>query len=160
DVLKPVLKICSPGNEANELYQNPDRVRRRYETQFVTVVNDTIEALLRESTQDNSPIMESIRAAAITSFGPVTADIPLRMTLVSDIVHNTRAITQYRSEVDLGQLLKNSIWPTLRPSLKGAQVEILYLLRPTVTRGGKGIQSRGHQIFWETFIAAGGGRVS
>jgi hypothetical protein len=160
DVLEPVLQICSPGNEANELYENPDRIRRRYDTQFVAIANNTIDALLRESTQDNSPIIESIRAAAITSFGSVTANIPLRMTLISDMVQNTRNISQIRSDADLNALLKNPLWPTLRPSLKGAQVDIMYLLRPTAVRGGKTIQNQGHQIFWENLISAGGGQLS
>jgi hypothetical protein len=82
------------------------------------------------------------------------------MTLISDMIQNTRSISQIRSDTDLNALLKNPLWPTLRPSLKGAQVDIMYLLRPTAVRGGKAIQNQGHQVFWEHLISAGGGQVS
>jgi len=163
NVLHPVLVVCSPGppEEANQLIENPALVRRNYEKRFASVLDQTVEALLQETTRPTSPIIESIRAAAITSFGPVGGNVPLRVTLFSDMVQHTAMYSQFRSEADFAQLSKSQVWPSLRPDLKGAEVQVYYVLRPEPKGpGGRSIQSRGHQSFWEQLIAAGNGRVT
>jgi hypothetical protein len=47
NVLLPILRICSPGKpeDANELIQNPEFVRRRYEERFSSVLDRTINDL-------------------------------------------------------------------------------------------------------------------
>jgi hypothetical protein len=158
--LQPVLTICAPKRDANELIENPGRVRRQYEERFSAVIDKTLDELLQMSERPNSPIVESLRAAAQTSFGPFDAgQIPLRVTLISDMVQNTIDINHFHSEPNFDQLVRKAKWPTLRPVLKGADVQILYLLRPTALRGGKPIQNGGHQLFWEHLIAASGGRI-
>jgi hypothetical protein len=161
--MTPLLRVCAPGRpeQANELIENPDFVRRRYEENFSTVLDKEIEALLQESTRQTSPIIESLRAASISSFGPITVGtIPLRVTLVSDMVQHTKATSHFRTDPNFTELSKTAIWPSLRPDLKGADVEILYLLRPDAKRSSGPIQNRGHQLFWEQLIAASGGRVT
>lgn len=161
--MKPMLRVCAPGRpeEASQLTANPDLLRRKYDEGFSTVIDQEVDRLLRAETQPNSPILESLRAAAISSFGPTTAGtIPLRVTLVSDMVQHTTLASHFRTEPNFNQLSKNQAWASLQPNLKGAQVDVLYLLRPTAVRGGAPIQNRGHMLFWEQLIAAGGGRVS
>lgn len=163
NVLEPILKICSPGKpeDANELYQNPVIVRRRYEEQFSSVLDRTIVDLLRESTRQNSPIIESLRAAALTSFGPFTeGQTRLRLTLVSDMVQNSPQYSQFRSDSNFQQLARTQGWAVLRPNLKQAEVDILYLLRASAKRGGTPIQTRGHQVFWEQLIQSANGVVN
>jgi hypothetical protein len=158
--MRPIIQVCAPGRgeEANEWIENPERMRRRYE-EFSVVLDQTIDGLLRENTQANSPIIESLRGAAITSFGPVSGNLPLRLILVSDMVQHTSLASHFKSEPNFDQLSKTSGWPSLRPTLKGAGVDILYLLRPSAKRGPTPIQNRGHQLFWEQLIRAGGGEV-
>jgi hypothetical protein len=160
--LRPVLSICAPGRpqEANEFIENPERVHKRYEETFSAVVDKVIGELLRESTQPNSPIIESLKAAAQTSFGPFDpGQIPLRATLVSDMVQNTQAMSHFHAEPNFRQFSMTNRWASVRPYLKGADVFVLYLLRPVAVRGGVPIQNRGHQAFWEMLIEESGGRV-
>ena len=160
--MKPFERVCAPGRpeEANELYENPVLVRRRYEERFSAVLDRKVGELLQPSTRRNSPIIESLRAAAITSFGSIrTGTIPLHATLVSDMVQNTSLVSQFRSEPNFAQLARTPAWASLQPNLKGADVEILYLLRPEAKRGGVMIQNRGHELFWEQLIGASGGRL-
>jgi hypothetical protein len=160
--LRPIFHVCAPGRpeDANELIENPEFVRRRYQEQFSDVIDREVTALLRVSTLPNSPIIESIRAATITSFGPLTnGTIPLHVTIVSDMVQNTTLASHFKSEPNFAQLSKSSAWSLLQPNLKGAVVDILYLLRPNARRGTIMIQNRGHQLFWEQLIAASGGRL-
>jgi hypothetical protein len=160
--LQPKLRICALGkpSEANAWIENPELVRRRYETKFTAVLDQTVAELLRGSQEKNSPIIESIRAAAISSFGPIEAgQIPLRLTMISDMVQNTALSNQFQTEPNFLQLSRTVMWPTLQPQLKGADVDILYLLRLSAARKGAPIQTRGHQVFWEQLIAGSGGRV-
>jgi len=160
--MRPILRVCAPGRpeEANELIENPEFVRRRYEERFSQILDRSVAELLKLSTLPNSPIIESLRAAAITSFGPLTAgQIPLHVTLVSDMVQNTARISHFRSEPNFLQLEKSPVWTSLQPDFKGADVEILYVIRPEAKRGSAVIQSRGHQLFWEQLIAASDGRL-
>jgi hypothetical protein len=160
--LEPILTLCSPGRpeEANELIQNPERIRQRYEKTFAEVLDRTVDDLLQASTLPNSPIIETIRAAALTSFGPVDGGkVPLRMTLISDMIQHSTLVSHIRSTPDFEALKKNPAWPTLRPELKGAEVDVLYLNRPPLHSGARPIQNRGHQLFWEQLIDAGGGHL-
>lgn len=162
NALRPTLQICSPGRpeEANELIENPELVRRRYDEKFSRVLDRTIDSLLQPSVRDNSPIIESMRAAAITSFGDFDeAKTDLRMTMISDMVQHTDAYSNFRTEPNFAELSQKTNWPTIRPNLKGARVDIYYLLRPEARRQGKTIQNRGHQLFWEQLIRASNGTL-
>lgn len=158
--LSPILVVCSPGrpDDANELIENPELIRQRYEERFSSVLDRVIDNLVQESERPTSPIMESIRAAALTSLGPLeSGSVPIRVTLVSDMIQHSERTSHYREPPDFGSLSGSSAWPLVRPDFKGASVEILYLLRPTATRGGEPIQNRGHQRFWEEYVLAGFG---
>src|SRR5262245_17566008 len=93
NALVPILTICSPNRpeDANALIENPDFIKKRYQQKFLSVLDKTIDGLLQNSTRDTSPIIESIKAAAITSFGPYeNRNIPFRLTIASDMVQHTR----------------------------------------------------------------------
>lgn len=158
----PILRVCAPGRpeEANELIENPEFIRQRYNERFLAVLNQTIDALLIATTLPNSPIIESLRAAAITSFGSNDSrHVPLRVLLISDMVQHTNSVSHFRSNPDFPTLSKTMTWATIRPNLHGADVEILYLLRPNATRAHVPIQNRSHQLFWEQLISASNGRL-
>jgi len=163
--LQPILKVCSPGRpeEANDLIENPDMIRRDFEEKFAKALDETVEFLLKESERPTSPIIESLKAATITSFGRLEGlkKIPLRVTLFSDMIQHSSLHSQIRFKSDFAKLSKEQVWPTLRPDLKGAQVEMFYLLRPG-QKGpdGRPVQSSGHQRFWEDLVAAGNGRLT
>ena len=159
-VLAPILIICSPNRpeDANIIIENPDIIRKRYEERFVSVFDKTIDELLRISTRETSPIIESMKASAISSFGPFEQrKIPLRMTIISDMIQGTLAHSHYRTEPDFVQLSRSPVWRSLQPNLFGAEVNILYLLRDQ-RRAGQPIQGRTHQEFWGKLISASNGR--
>lgn len=156
-----VAQVCVPGkpNEANALIEAPERVRALYEERFSKPLDSAIDNLLVASTRPVSPILESLRAAAQTSLGPVSEGLPLRLTIVSDLIQHSSTWSHYRSAPDFEAMSRSFAWSSLRPQLKGAHVDVLYLLRPNATRNGSPIQSRGHQGFWEKVIQAGGGTL-
>jgi hypothetical protein len=79
--------------------------------------------------------------------------------MISDMVQNTPLSNQFQTEPNFQQLSRTLAWPTLQPQLKGADVNILYLLRLSALRKGMPIQNRGHQLFWEQLIASSGGHL-
>lgn len=155
NVLAPVASVCSPGrgDQASELYQNPAMIQRQFDGKFVSVLRSNLEGLLVTSTSDSSPILESIRAVAVASFGNVDAgSIPLELTIVSDFVQSSPAISHFRGETNFDELAKKPAWRQLQANLKGAKVHALYLNRKEAAR----IQNRGHQLFWEKALRANG----
>jgi len=161
--LEPKLRICAPGKpeEANEWIENPDRVRKKYENDFSKVLDQTVTELLRASTQQSSPIIESVKAATITSFGPTErGSVPLQVTMISDMVQHTKIFSQFQTDMKFADLAQNPAWTALQPQFKGADVDIIYVLRPNALRGRAPIQSRAHQLFWEQLISATGGKLN
>jgi hypothetical protein len=161
-LLNPVLQICSPGKgkDASILYENPEQIQDRFEHRFIEVLDGTLGDLLRATSRQNSPIIESMRAAAIESFGSFqqTKEHPFSMTIISDMVQHSPLYSHIRSAPNFGDLSRSPTWRSLQPDLRGSRVEIVYLLRSSAVRAGKPIQNRGQQLFWEELIAASNGR--
>jgi hypothetical protein len=67
NVLSTASSVCNPGrgDQANELYQNPQMIQRQFEEKFLKPLEASLQQLLSSSTADSSPILESIRAAAV-----------------------------------------------------------------------------------------------
>jgi hypothetical protein len=163
-LLQPVLQLCSPGTgkDANEIYQNPVKIRRRFEEQFRKVLATKIGELLNAESRSSSPIIESIKAATVASFSnPTGQDDPVfRLTIVSDMIQNSPVLSQYRSDRPYEQVSVDPGYLSVRPNFRGASIEIIYVQRPTAVRKDKKpIQNRGHQLFWEKLITASGGTL-
>ena len=148
--LPPVLALCNPGVEANPLYQNPKKIRVRYEEKFKARLDAEAAALLRATTRKTSPIMESIKAVCIDAFGGVPQGVPLRLVVVSDFLQHSPITSHYR-ERDFEALLKDARLVTVLVDCKGAEVEMLYLLRPGKD-GRPTLQNRAHQRFWDLYF--------
>jgi hypothetical protein len=136
-----------PPWKANWLIENPANVLRNYEDRFASVLDQAIDPLLKASVQPISPIIESLHAAAISSFEPFkessfgplrepsqaaprqSREVPLRVTLFSDMIQNAAFYSQIRSEWDFDKLSKLPEWSSVQPDFNGADVEIFYLLR-------------------------------
>jgi hypothetical protein len=158
----PIVRRCSPGRgaDANALYQNPGQIQVAFEQQFRRPLDEAVEKTLEASARPTSPILETIRAVAITSFGDVERHVPRSLTIVSDMIQNSPLYSQFSSPLtSFEQLSKTATWRSLQANLGGAQVSILYLLRPSAVTSKGPIQTRGHQLFWEEAIRGSGGEL-
>jgi hypothetical protein len=61
--------------EASELIANFQLEKKRYEERFVAVLDRTVSEILREQRRDTSPLIESLKAAALSSSRQVDRDI-------------------------------------------------------------------------------------
>ncbi|MCL6607965.1 MAG: hypothetical protein K6T74_07710 [Geminicoccaceae bacterium] len=105
---------------------------------------------MRATTRKTSPIMESIKAVCIDAFGGVPQGVPLRLVVVSDFLQHSSIADHYR-ERDFEALFKDARLVTVLVDCKGAEVEMLYLLRPG--KDGRPIlQNRAHQRFWDLYF--------
>ncbi len=52
NVLEPKLRLCNPGSgkDANELYQNPELIQKRFDAQFWSAIERALGELLQTST--------------------------------------------------------------------------------------------------------------
>jgi hypothetical protein len=148
--LPPVLALCNPGAEANPLYQNPKQIRVRYQEKFRGRLDAEAAALLRATTRTTSPVMESIKAVCIDAFGSAPRGVPLRLVVVSDFLQHSPIADHYR-ERDFETIFKDPRLATVLVDCKGAEVEMLYLLRPGKD-GRPTLQTRAHQRFWDLYF--------
>jgi len=156
-VLEPMASLCNPGNsdQANELTENKYLIDRRFEEIFTKQLDKKLDELLVPNSYKNSPLIESIRAAAISSFGiDLNKNIPRKITIVSDFIQHSKYISHYKGETNFEQFYKTPSWPLIQPNLRNAQVRILYIYRPSAVRknsDGKEtqIQNMAHLSFWE-----------
>lgn len=151
----PVLSLCSPGREANPIYQNPDNIRKRYEEAFRRPIEETLTALLSPSRNDSSPIMESIKTACVGSFGSLPAGIPVRLTIVSDMLQNSPVMNHFRDR-EFARTLTSPRLASVLADCRSARVHILYVLQPQY----RAYQTRQHQVFWENLLDRMNARVT
>ena len=150
EALPPALALCNPGRDANPLYQNPRRLRERYEQTFRDRIDALLARLMLPNPRQTSPIMESLKALCIDAMKPVPRGIPLQLSIVSDMIQHSPIASHYRNR-DYRALLRSPRLQTLAVDCKGADVDILYLLRPT-PQGRPGVQNRAHQEFWDQYL--------
>lgn len=148
--LSPALALCNPGKEANPLYQNPKRMRERYEARFEKRLDAVRESLLQPSPRKTSPVMESIKAVCIDAFGAAPTGVPLRLVVVSDFLQHSPVASHYR-EKNFEALLSDRKLDGVLVDCKGAEVDMLYLLR-LGKDGRPTIQNRAHQRFWDLYF--------
>jgi hypothetical protein len=148
--LSPVLALCNPGSEANPLYQNPKKIRARYEDGFKARFEAVRGALLEPARRQSSPVMESIKAVCIDAFGKAPAGVPLRLVVVSDLLQHSPITSHYR-ERNFEAVFKDGRLAGVLVDCKGAEVDILYVLR-LGKDGRPTVQTRDHQRFWDLYF--------
>lgn len=148
--LAPVLALCNPGSEANPLYENPKKIRARYEEGFKARFEAVGKTLLEPARRTTSPIMESIKAVCIDAFGAAPSGIPLRLVVVSDLIQHSPIVSHYR-ERNFTAFLEDKRLDGSSVDCKGAEVDILYILR-FGKDGRPTLQNRDHQRFWDLYL--------
>lgn len=158
-VVKPVVTLCSPGSGAqmSKLYQNPRLAQRRWES-FRQALDEKLDSLLVASSASTSPILESIQATALRTFGNPEYDAVTqrRMLIVSDLVQNVPGkLNQYKGSPDFSDFRRQPYFSEIDSDLAGVKVSVLYLLRPL-----SDIQGPRHLSFWESYFASQGAAIA
>ena len=153
----PSIALCNPGNEStcNPLVVNCQDVAREFERKFERPMREAIESLAKLPAGQRSPILEMIRSVALARH--FEGAERKRLVVVSDMLQNVPGqYSHYDGNNDFARWSDGDYAREfLRPILNGVEVEIWYIKRPEL----RGLQTRGHVDFWESYFAAAGARV-
>lgn len=154
---KQLFSACAPkrGIDAHGISENPALFDAIWKHRFRGPLDEAITAELSSSSQDTSPLIESIWAVSrLPDFGPSIAH--RRLDIVSDMLQNTRGYSQYHSHLTFRAFERTRFGRLRIPNLRGVVVVIHYLMRPKTLA----LQTEAHIRFWEAFFReAGAARV-
>lgn len=82
--------LCNPGrgDQANPLYENPNKIKRFYDRQFREPLDEVLERITQPMSAQRSPIVESVAELLRISRDPPGAE-KARLLVISDFLQNT-----------------------------------------------------------------------
>lgn len=158
-VLEPILRLCNPGrgDDMNQLYQNPQLARQRWERDFASTLDAAIAKLLGMPESATSPIFEGVQAVALQTFDDPKLDNvdTRRLVLVSDLMQNVPGHLRMYDGIPAFERFKGTpYWLDVKAELDDVDVTVLYLQRPSSQRLWQ------QQVeFWSQYFAAQGASV-
>lgn len=149
--IAPVLSLCKPAQEGNELTQNVKKIHRRFQKNFLDKLTAEIDKATNTALGERSPIMEMVQfLSRVSTISEPSQGQPRTLILVSDLLQSSESFSSYKP-VGKGKAM---IPPEeLRPSLQGWGVEVLM-----PQRYGKDqvLQSGPNQSMWSAWFQQGG----
>ncbi|WP_181700196.1 hypothetical protein [Chthonobacter albigriseus] len=139
---------CNPGSGEglSEFTANPEAVRRAWAAGFRDPVEQIVDGGFPPAPSDTSPIMAAIQRIAVERFeGRAAETVPKRLVVVSDMMENTPAYSQYEGDLGYDRFRASPAFADLRTDLHGAAVTVLYVQRRT---GAGAAPSGDHIAFW------------
>jgi hypothetical protein len=163
DLLKPRFLMCRPvkPSEVNEITGNRRLAEQRFETAFRPAVEKALNAALARPPSERSPIMEAIQGVSVGALQAADAGrsggppLPKRLIVVSDLLQNSEAASQYPAAPDFAQFQTTPAYARTRSDLSGVRIVILYLRRDTA----RIVQGLAHIRFWDAWFASQGATV-
>ena len=155
---KPSFALCNPGDgsEANELYENPRKIRAQFDRQFGAPLDAVMEEIARADSSPRSPIMEMIQEVSYHQDFDASEKAERRLVLFSDMLqHMPGVYSHFRARPDFERFDRSAYAGRIAPDLNGVAVRIIYLLHPEY----RASQTRRHILFWERYFAAAGARL-
>jgi hypothetical protein len=155
-VAEPLTHICNPGTGAdlNPVYQNPRLAEERWRA-FRQRLRADLDTLLRGSPSTTSAVFEAVQAVGLRTFGSPQYDgMPKRLVIVSDLLQNVQAFSQYSDRRPFAEFRTTEYFSRVRVDLTGVDVLVLYLVRPSAPQSWPE-----HIHFWEQYLLAQGARI-
>jgi hypothetical protein len=122
--------LCKPERHVSPWTSNPKKAEQRF-TEFTSKLNETLSAVLTQPTSNESPILESVQAIGLRSFGsPEMSSVrERRLILASDLVQNTRQVSFLKTLPAYESFRSSKVFESLKAPMSGAQVD-KRILRP------------------------------
>jgi len=156
-VPESMFSKCNPGTgvDANKLYQNPRKIRLRFDRFFAEPLQDVLKKILTYNVDTKSPLFEMIRELSYREdFGE---DVPKRtLIIISDLMHHTSSYSHYRDGLDFKKFANTSYADEVKVHLGSVNVKIVYLLRSNLNK----IQGKQHLLFWKNYFQAMGAHIT
>jgi hypothetical protein len=147
---QPVNHLCNPGTgaELNQIYQNPQLARKKWEG-FAGKLRADIDGEIKSKPHKTSPIFEAIQATALRTFGKPEYDgLPKRLVIVSDLLqHVPGKLSMYKEVPPFDKFKNTDYFARVRADLNDVSVLVFYLVRPNVKQ-----QDPKHIEFWDDYF--------
>jgi hypothetical protein len=147
---QPVNHLCNPGTgaELNQIYQNPQLARKKWEG-FAGKLRADIDGEIKSPPHKTSPIFEAIQATALRTFGKPEYDgLPKRLVIVSDLLqHVPGKLSMYKEVPPFDKFKNTAYFARVRADLNDVSVLVFYLVRPGVKE-----QDQKHIAFWDDYF--------
>jgi hypothetical protein len=154
---KPVFELCNPGSgeDANALYQNPRKLKRRFDERFGCPLDEVINALLEGERWKTSPVMEMVKNVAFAE-QISEKQSGTKLILISDMLENTPAYSHYRDPINFGRFKRSEQYRRVATPLPNVDIQIIYFFR----KGQRRLQNARHIVFWERYFQSLGASTS
>jgi hypothetical protein len=152
--LKELFGRCNPGDGStvDVWTSNPGKHQKIWEEAFEKPLKKLPDQLPNGGQADQSPIMAGIQEIKLSLFDNGMFDkAPKRLVVVSDMMENTPAYSQYKSGPDYAAFRKSAADSRFRTDLLGADITILYFNRPE-----RKFSSLDHAAFWKRWFSENG----
>jgi hypothetical protein len=147
---QPVNHLCNPGTgaELNQIYQNPQLARKKWEG-FAGKLRADIDGEIKSKPHKTSPIFEAIQSTALRTFGrPEYDGLPKRLVIVSDLMqHVPGKLSMYKDVPPFDEFKNTDYFARVRTDLNDVSVLVFYLVRPEVKK-----QDPKHIEFWDDYF--------
>lgn len=147
---QPIFTKCNPGEPGalDAAISDVAKKQRDYEQGYLAAVEETMTKVLQAEELKTSPIIESLRSAATKSFSRLDPKVPVRITIVSDMVQNSPMLKQRSATDSITAFQKSPGWSSALVDLHKARIDIVYVTRAMY----RGIQSNGHINWWSKYF--------
>lgn len=154
----PIIRACNPGNaeDINQLVESSVQIARKWRESFDGPMKTVIAEVLKPTSSDVSPIIETIQAVTVKEFGPTWMDDRGKeLVVISDLLQHSNALSHYSRSYDVDKFIQSQAFKKLSADLRDVDVDLLYLYRDTQ----KANQNTSHRDFWIKLIQEQGGSV-
>jgi len=149
------MQLCNPGsvNSLTKWTANPAQVRRRFEQQFLELLEKELADLTKFKETGQSPILEAIKHVSVSIFAlPKYDNSEKRLVIASDMLHNTAELSFLRSQPSFEAVAKTPYGIRLMPDLKNVAVRILLFTAQQPQLQGDALMNG----FWMKYFARAG----
>ena len=148
--INPIFMLCSlrQGDNANSFYENPRRLRMKFDLHFGQPLDKVLDNLRKGEIYDESPIMETIqRLTEDKSFSSIAEN--KKIIIISDMLQNTRPINHYK-KYSPDTFVESKYFNQIKPELDNTCVTIYYLA--SSDSKARKFQGERHKNFWKKFF--------
>jgi len=152
---RPVFEKCNPGlgTGKSELNSNIQRIKKRYQSEFIDPLVMVADSLLLKESSAQSPIFEMLKLVGI-GFERSNAQGQRTLIMFSDMIPNTKELMMYKGIPDFTAFDKTAYGQISRSDLKNVRVEIEMLKnRPDIQTGKL-------RMFWESYFDNSGATLA
>lgn len=152
------FSMCNPGDPTTfeAVTSNENDAEGNYKAKFAESLDHALKAAQKQQTAPQSPILESLRSLAPTSFPGEVDAASKRIILVSDMIQNTGTYSMFKSgTADFDTFMNSPNYARAATDFRKAKFDLLVVSRVEYAKH----QTRSLLLWWEQYISANNGEL-